>query len=33
MVFGRYVTSKPVNMAKEMAMTASIYNGFIKARV
>jgi hypothetical protein len=33
MVFGRYVASKLVNMAKEMAMKASIYNGFIKAMV
>jgi len=31
-VFGEYVTAKKfVNMAKEMAMKASIYNGFIKA--
>jgi hypothetical protein len=31
-VFGEYVTAtKFVNMAKEMAMKASIYNGFIKA--
>ena len=30
--FGEYVTAKKfVNMAKEMAMKASIYNGFIKA--
>jgi IS5 family transposase len=31
-VFGEYVTAKKfVNMAREMAMKASIYNGFIKA--
>ena len=31
-VFGEYVTAtKFVNMAREMAMKASIYNGFIKA--
>jgi hypothetical protein len=30
--FGEYVTAtKFVNMAREMAMKASIYNGFIKA--
>ena len=30
-VFGEYVTAtKFVNMAREMAMKASIYNGFIK---
>ncbi len=33
-VFGEYVTARKfVNMAKEMAMKASIYNGFIKAMV
>ena len=33
-VFGEYVTAKKfVNMAREMAMKASIYNGFIKAMV
>jgi hypothetical protein len=33
-MFERYVTAKKfVNMAKEMAMKASIYNGFIKAMV
>jgi len=33
-VFGEYITAKKfVNMAKEMAMKASIYNGFIKAMV
>ena len=31
-VFGEYVTARKfVNMAKEMAMKAYIYNGFIKA--
>jgi hypothetical protein len=30
-VFGEYVTAKFVNMAREMVMKASIYNGFIKA--
>jgi len=31
-VFGEYVKAKKfVNMTKEMAMKASIYNGFIKA--
>lgn len=33
-VFGEYVSAKKfVNMAREMAMKASIYNGFIKAMV
>jgi len=32
-VFGEYVNAKFVNMAKEMAMKTSIYNGFIKAMV
>ena len=32
-VFGEYVTARKfVNMAREMAMKASIYNGFIAAR-
>ena len=33
-VFGEYVSAKKfVNMAREIAMKASIYNGFIKAMV
>ena len=33
-IFGEYVTARKfVNMAKEMAMKASIYNGFIAAMV
>lgn len=33
-VFGEYVTARKfVNMAREMAMKASIYNGFIKAQM
>jgi len=32
-LFGEYVTAKLVDMAKEMVMKASIYNGFVKAMV
>jgi len=33
MVFGRYVTSRLVKLAKEMVTKALVYNGFIKAIV